>query len=340
MLGSNSALFYAINRNKKSVRLDLKQEQGKEVFCKMAACSDVVLEGFRPGVMERLGLGYDELIKVNPRIIYCAVTGYGQNGPLRDLAGHDINYLNLAGISSLIGHQNEKPAIAGVQLADIGGGSLWSIIAILLALKAREVTGQGQMCDVGMLDGVLSWLPFYMATFSVTGNEPGRGTEILNGGYACYNIYQTYDKKYVSIGALEGKFWAEFCLRIGKKEFITKQLDPDAQNEMIEALTALFKQKTQTEWVEFFADCDICFTPVLEFHDMICNPHVRERQMLYKTVIEGREVILPGIPIKLSHTPGVINPQFSDCGQDTRDILESLGYSPEQIMDLVNNGVI
>lgn len=340
MLGANSALFYAVNRGKKSLRIDLKTEQGREIFRKLAARSDVLLESFRPGVMESLNLGYEQLKQIHPGLIYCALTGYGQSGPYRNAAGHDINYLNLAGISALIGNKEGPPAIPAIQIADIGGGSLWSVIAILLALKAREMTGEGQMCDVAMLDGVMSWLAFYLATYSATGLPPARGKEVLNGGYACYNIYPTSDQKYVSLGAMESKFWAEFCRRMGKEDFISQQNDPDRQEEMIQVLSHMFREKTQSEWVAFFAECDICFTPVLEMPDLIDHPQVQERRMLYRALIEDQEIVLPGIPIKLSLTPGRINPQFSNYGDDTAGILRSLEYSPQQIEDWKRQGVL
>lgn len=339
-LGESSVLFYAVNRNKQSVKLNLKKEQGKEVFRKLVAQSDVLLEGFRPGVMEKLGLAYEELRKINPGLVYCAISGYGQSGPYREMAGHDINYLNLAGISTVIGHKNDRPSIPGVQIADIGGGSQWAIIAVLLALRAREITGQGQFCDVAMLDGVLSWLAMPLANFSATGQRPARGNDLLNGGYAFYNIYPTADGKYVSLGALEVKFWTAFCTKIGHEEYIAGQFDILQQEGIIADLTQIFQQKTQAEWVEYFAGNDICFTPVQEFDDLLSHPQIRAREMLFTTEINEEELILAGIPVKLSDTPGIINPQFPAYGEHTKPVLKSLGYTEEQIDELINQGVI
>lgn len=340
MIGEYSALFYSLNRGKKSVKLNLKEEKGKEIFRRLVKEADVLLEGFRPGVMDKLGLGYEELKKINPRLIYCAVTGYGYTGPYRELAGHDINYLNIAGITSLIGHRDEKPVVPGIQVADIGGGSLWTIIAVLLALRAREITGRGQFCDVAMLDGVLSWLVFPLAIFSTTGQRPVRGGEFLSGGYAFYNIYPTADGKFISLGALEPKFWVEFCRRIGKEEYIDKQYDPKEQNALIAELTRMFRQRSQAEWVEFFADNDFCFTPVLEIEGVLSDPQVREREMLVKTQVEGKELIMAGIPVKLSDTPGVISHQFAKHGEHTRLVLEGLGFSDEEIQEMEKQGII
>ncbi len=340
MLGEYSAVFYGVNRNKRSVKLNLKKDPGKEVFRKLVAQSDVLLEGFRPGVMEKLGLGYDDLSKINSRLIYCAITGYGHSGPYRDIAGHDINYLNLAGISTLIGHKNERPSIPGTQIADIGGGSLWSIAAVLLALRAREITGKGQFCDVAMLDGVISWQAMPLAAFSATGQLPARGTELINGGYAFYNIYPTADGKYVSIGALEVKFWTEFCTQIGREDLIPMQFDISRQEQIIDELTEMFRQKNQMEWVQFFQSSDICFTPVQEIDELQSHPQIQARDMLITVEVDKQEVLLPGIPVKLSDTPGVVNPAFPGYGEHTRPVLASLGYSESQIEDLQEQGII
>ncbi len=339
LLGKTSARFYAVNRNKKSVKLNLETKPGKEVFRKLIKQSDVLLESFRPGVMEKLGLGYDELNRINPRLVYCAITGYGQTGPYRNAAGHDLNFLNLAGISARIGHKNERPPLAGIPIADIAG-SLWAVIAVLMALRAREATGKGQHCDVGMMDAVLSWLALSLTPFSVTGQLPARGSDLLNGGYAFYNIYPTADGKYVGIGALEEKFWSKFCTKIAKPEYVPIQFDPSRQDEMITNLTSMFVQKNQAEWVEFFADSDICFTPVQDMNDLFSHPQIQARNSLAEVEINDKTVLVLGIPIKLSDTPGTVNPEFPGYGQHTLLILKSLGYTEEQIADLQQQGVI
>ena len=338
-LGKHSSLYYSVNRNKKSIKLDLKQPEGKEAFRRLVATSDVVLEGFRPGVMDKLGLGYEELKKVNPRIIYCAITGYGLSGPYKFAAGHDVNYLNYAGISSLFGEKDGKPAMGDIQIADIGGGAQMGVISILLALQARQHTGRGQLCDVAMMDGVVSWLPFVLGRLAV-GEEASRGTGLLAGGYACYQVYPTKDGRYVSLGALEDKFWAAFCTRLGKEDFIPIQMDLPRQQEMIEEINAILSQKTQAEWVEFFAQDDICFSPVCTMKEAAHNPQVRHREMIYDTVVEGKNIMLPGIPVKLSDTPGAIKATFPEQGEHSNEILGRLGYKAEEIAELAAKGII
>lgn len=334
-----SALYYSVNRNKKSMKLDLKREQGKKILRQLVKKADVLLEGFRPGVMEKLGLGYDELKKINPRLIYCAITGYGRSGPYKDMVGHDLNYLSLAGITGLIGHKGEKPALADVQIADIGGGALWGIISILLALKARDLTGEGQLCDVAMLDGVISWLPFVISRHAA-GEQTERGHGLLAGGYACYNIYPTADGKYVSLGAIEKKFWNAFCRKINREAYIAIHLDISAQEAMIKDLQAFFQQKTQQEWVEFFAGDEICFTPVHDFKQVINDPQIREREMIIDASVDEQQVTLTGIPVKLSQTPGIIKSQCPKHGEHTKEVLAKLGYNNNEILQFESAEII
>jgi crotonobetainyl-CoA:carnitine CoA-transferase CaiB-like acyl-CoA transferase len=340
MLDENSAFFYGVNRNKKSLKLNLKKEEGRKIFCKLLPEYDVVLESFRPGVMDKLGLGYETLKTINPRLIYCAITGYGQTGPYKNFAGHDLNFLNFAGISSLIGPKDNTPCIPGIQIADIGGGALWGVISILLALKAREVTGEGQMCDVSMLDGVFSWLAFSLPIFSTDGQVPVRGEGILNDGYACYHIYPTRDQKYVAIGAFEEKFWAEFCRRLDREAYIPNHLDPGSQETMIEDLNTLFQEKDQEHWIAVFRDTDICFSPVLSFAEALDDPQILARDMLIKTQWQGKSLFLPGIPVKLSATPGEAKVEFANHGEQTQEILRHLGYGAEEIQALGEDGVV
>lgn len=334
------AFFCSINRGKKSIKLDLKSSAGREIFKRLVTEVDVVLEGFRPGVMDRLGVGYQVLKEINPGLIYCSLTGYGNSGPFRDRAGHDINYLNYAGVSSMTGTAEGGPVIPGVQLADIGGGSLWAVIAILLALQARSRTGKGQFCDVSMMDGAFAWTPFALTAWQTRGRVPRRGREILSGGFACYQIYETQDGKYVSLGALEGKFWAGFCKKIDHPEYIKEHLVSSSQPEIIKELTRMFKTRTRDEWVLFFADDDICFSPVLEYNEAVQNEHLLDREMLVEVQDGERRVTLMGVPVKLSDTPGRTSSAAPLPGQHTTELLRGLGYLEAEIADLLASKVV
>lgn len=343
MIDDTSARFYAVNRNKKSIGLDLKQPEGKEIFKKLAAEADIIVDQFRPDVMSKLGLGYETLKEINPRIIYCIITGYGLTGPMRDAAGHDINYLNISGITELLGTKEGPPAMSGVQIADTAGGSLYSVIAILLALAAREKTGKGQLCDVAMMDGALSLLSYTIGEWSGGGNLPKRGNELLTGGYATYNNYECKDGKYVSLGAVEAKFWASFCKKLGKEEFIPLQMDITRQPELEASIQSIMLTKTRDEWVEFFADSDICFTPVLTLDEMAQHPQVLARGMIHTLPDfqgSGKDLVCTGVPIKLSETPGEAKMVFAKTGQHTDEVLAGLGYSMSQIEQLHKDGVV
>lgn len=342
LLGSDSARFYAVNRNKKSMALNLKTAKGREIFLQLVRDADVLLEQFRPGVMAKMELDYEHLKDINPRLIYCSISGYGHSGPLQYAAGHDLNYLSLAGISHLTG-SSDKPAMSGVQIADIGGGSLQAVSSILLALLARGKTGRGQFCDIAMLDGAVSMLVYSLGEWSGAGRLPFRGEEILTGGFASYQIYQTADGKYVSLGAIEAKFWKGFCEKIGRADFIPCQWDSDKQEEMITAIQAIMAGKTQEEWVEFFASEDICFTPVLTLEEMSQHPQIEDRNMaivLENFQDSGKNLVLAGIPIKLSETPGRLTLSFPKLGEHTAEILQNLGYSEEEILKLKTDKII
>ena len=334
-----SVLYDSVNRNKRSITIDLKQEAGKAVFRDLVRHYDVLIEGFRPGVMDKLGLGYESLREINPRLIYCAITGYGQDGPYKFQGGHDINYLSFAGITGLFGEQDGNPAMGDIQIADIGGGALMAVIGILLALQARSVTGRGQFCDISMLDGVVSWLPFILAKFGA-GEKPVRGTGLLGGSYACYQIYPTADGRYLSLGALEEKFWVGFCRLIGREEYIDRQMDLAAQPEMIRSLQEMFRQKSQIDWLDFFAGQDLCLSPVNELAQVLEDPQIRHRRMIVPMAEETSTLLLTGIPIKLSDTPGQIQTGSPAQGEHTRQILAEAGYSDAALARLAEQKII
>lgn len=343
VIEGESARFPTVNRNKKSITLDLKQPAGKDVFKKLVADADIVVDQFRPGVMTKMGLGYESLNAINKRIIYCAITGYGWTGPLKDAAGHDLNYLNLAGVTGMTGVYKGRPAMSGVQIADIAGGTLYAVIAILLALASREKTGEGQFCDVAMLDCSISLLAYTLGEWAGWGRLPEMGNDVLTGGYACYNVYETKDGKHISLGAVEDKFWAQFCQKLDRAEYIKTQWKPDLQPDMQSDIREIMITKTRDEWVEFFATDDICFTPVLTMEEMCNHPQVVARDMILKLTNfkgSGRDIPLTGVPIKLSATPGVAKLTFPALGQDTDDVLQGVGFSESQIKELQQQGIV
>ncbi|MDD3889123.1 MAG: CaiB/BaiF CoA-transferase family protein [Syntrophomonadaceae bacterium] len=343
LINGQSARFYTVNRNKKSITLDLRKPEGKEIFKQLVKDYDIVVDQFRPGVMTKLGVGYEVLQQVNPSLIYCALTGYGLDGPLKDAAGHDLNYLSLSGVTELTGTYQGMPAMSGVQIADIAGGTLYAVIAILLALANRQKTGRGQLCDIAMMDGAISLLAYTLGEWSGWGQLPERGNDVLTGGYACYNIYETADNKFVSLGAVEEKFWEEFCTKMDRKDYIAIQWDKEKQPEVINDIRMLMKQKKRDEWVKFFASSDICFTPVLTLAEMSRHPHVLARDMIYKlqNVREsGQEVVLPGIAVKLSETPGKVVLEFPELGEHNREVLMAAGYTEAEIKNFQENNII
>jgi crotonobetainyl-CoA:carnitine CoA-transferase CaiB-like acyl-CoA transferase len=343
VIEGESARFPTVNRNKRSITLDLKQDAGKEIFRKLVAQADVVVDQFRPGVMKKMGLDYDSLKKINKGIIYCAITGYGLTGPMKNAAGHDLNYLNLAAVTGLTGVYKGRPAMSGVQIADIAGGTLYSVIGILLALASREKTGEGQLVDVAMLDCSISLLAYTLGEWAGWGRLPELGNDVLTGGYACYNVYETKDGKHVSLGAVEDKFWAEFCQKIDRAEYIKPQWNAALQPDIQADVRAIMLTKTRDEWVEFFAQSDICFTPVLTMEEMCNHPQVIAREMILKLPNfkgSGRDIPLTGVPIKLSGTPGEAVLSFPKLSEHTELVLKQAGYTQEELDNFKKSGVI
>jgi crotonobetainyl-CoA:carnitine CoA-transferase CaiB-like acyl-CoA transferase len=331
-----------INRNKKSVALNLKTEAGKEIFKEMSEKADVILESFRPGVMKRLGISYEEIAKINPRIVYCSLTGYGQTGPYRHLPGHDMNYIGYSGILGLIGEQNGKPVVPGVQIADIGGGALMALSGILMALFHKERTGKGQHVDVSMLDGAISWLYASASEYFATDSVPQRGNTRLSGKYACYDVYPTQDGKYLSVGALEEKFWFRLCELIGRPDWISlKDSEEGIQTRLREDMAQLFRTKDQAEWLELLKYEDTCVGPVYDLDEVFSDPQVMEREMLKEMQhpVAGLTKQL-GFPIKFSSTPGQLYAHSPLLGEHTEEIISQLGYSPDMIEKLILDGVI
>lgn len=320
-----------IQRNKRSMTLNLKHLEGKQIFERLVQDADVILEGFRPGVTERLGIDYASMAKLNPRVVYCSISGYGQDGPYRDKVGHDINYLGYAGVLGISGAAGGPPTIMPVQVADIGGGALMATVGILSALMAREHTGRGQFVDISMMDGSVAWNVFHTLLYFAFGSQPQRGGTQLTGHNPCYAIYETKDGKYVTVGALEGHFWRNLCEQLGVPEFVPDQFSEGARREeMFQVIREKFKQKTQAEWLAQLAAVDICFGPVNSIPEALADPQVHARGLIKE--IAGRTLIAS--PLKLSDTPPAEPTLPPDFGQHTDEVLRTLGFSAAHIQEL------
>ena len=338
---ADGLFFNLINRNKEHMSLNLSGRRGKEIFFRLVEKADVVLEGFRPGVVDRLGVGYEDVRRVNPQIVYCSITGYGQNGPFRNRVGHDANYLSYAGVLNLIGEADRPPSIPAVQFADIAGGGMNAAIGILLALFARQKTGQGQYIDISMTDSMVSFLPTALLFRQLTGREPVRGDSMLSHRYACYSTYETADGKYLSIGAVENRFWKQLCEILGAPEYAELQYDDTRRKEITDFMRATFRQKTLDEWDAILSDRDVCWGKVQSLSEVMQDPLFRERQMVVEvSAADGKPSKALGVPVKLSATPGTIRSAPVEFGASTTAILEELGYSGADIQKLKADGII
>ena len=346
-----SALFLSLNRNKRSIRLDLKSEGGREALLRLVREYDVVLESFRPGVLDRLGVGYERMREENPGIVYCAISGYGQQGPKRDASGHDMNYLGLVGLLGLTGEHRGEPVQAAGQIADIGGGALMAAFGIMAALRERDGapatagrdavagSGLGQLVDVSMTDGALSWLAMVAAAYFAEDMVPRRGDLPLAGSLICYRPYECSDG-WVSLGALEPKFWAAWCRGVGREELVAAQFEHPG-SEAHAKVAAIFRERTREQWEAFAREHDCCLEPVLELDEALASELVREREMVVEIDQPGAErpVRLLGVPVKLSRTAArhdrIPGPAL---GEHTEEVLLAAGYSADQVAALLASG--
>jgi crotonobetainyl-CoA:carnitine CoA-transferase CaiB-like acyl-CoA transferase len=338
---ADGLFFNLINRNKEHMSLNLKTEKGQEIFYRLIEKADVLLEGFRPGVVDRLGVDYESVRRVNPNIVYCSITGYGQNGPFRDRVGHDANYLSYAGVLDLIGEKDRPPSIPGVQIADIAGGGMNAAIGILLALLARQNTGKGQYIDISMTDGMVGFLPAALFFRQLTGQEPKRADGLLSHRYACYNTYETADGRYLSIGAVENRFWKQLCDTLGVPEYAPLQYDDQRRQEIQQYMRKTFRQKTLDEWDAILGDLDICWGKIQSTREVLEDPLFLQREAVVE--IEGRDGKISktlGVTVKLSETPGSVRTPPVDFGESTAAVLQELGYTVENIREFEDKDII
>jgi crotonobetainyl-CoA:carnitine CoA-transferase CaiB-like acyl-CoA transferase len=331
--------YNALARNKRSIVLNLRDDDAREVFYKLAESADVVLEGFRPGVVKRLGVDYETLRPKNERLVYCSLSGYGQTGPYSGLVGHDINYISVGGALGMIGWPGQPPAIPMNVIADFAGGGLHAAFAILAALHARDRTGRGQYVDIAMSDGVLYLLSQSISGYFQSGRVPEAGRTVLNGSAPNYNVYQCADGGWISIGSLEPHFWANLCRATGREDFIPHQYDPAKRDEIFEHLRAQFASKTRDEWFEVLKQTDICAAPVYALDEALNDPHNLARQMVIEVEHpQAGRVKQVGIGTKLSETPGAVRSPAPSPGQHTDEVLASLGYDAGRIAALRAKG--
>ena len=328
--GEDSAYFRMINRNKQGFRLDLKKPEGVEVFMRLAREADVIIESFRPGVMAKLGIGYAAIAAVNPKIAYCSISGYGQDGPYKDLAGHDINYLGYAGVLDQIGSAGGNPAIPNFQIADLLGGAMTAAMGILAAVIEAQRTGQGRYIDVSMTDSVLAHTYFSMLRLNDAGQSAPRGTDLLSGGLPCYATYRCADGKHMAVGALEGKFWKTACEVLGHPDWLKRQWDASLRGELAE----LFATRPRDEWARLFAAVDCCITPILSPEEALANEQISARQMVLN--VDGLTQFAP--PLKMSGFEFSIRQPAPKAGEHNAAILAAAGYSTDEIQRLESAG--
>jgi crotonobetainyl-CoA:carnitine CoA-transferase CaiB-like acyl-CoA transferase len=340
--GGMSLYFLATNRNKRSVTLNLKVPQGRAIFLRMVRQADVVLESFRPGVMQRLELDYEHLKEINPGLIYCAISGYGQDGPYQQRAGHDLNYAGYAGLLHHNRGQHGEPAMPATQLGDLAGGSFMAVIGILTALMGRTQTGEGRMIDAAMTEGVISLLPLLSTFYLNTGKAPQPGRSSLDGGLPCYNIYETLDGKHVTLAALEPKFWHTFCTRIGHLELLPfhTPVGPGEREQAIDLLRSIFKIKTRDEWLVELAEIDACVGPVYSMDEALNDPHAQARGVTITAPIAGETFrALPSFP-RISGVEAEQRHAPPTLGEQSDEILRAVGYTDTEIEQFKKEGIV
>ena len=330
--------YKLMNRSRRSIAIDLKKPQGRETVLELCTRADALFEGFRPGVMERLGLGPDECMQRNQRLVYGRMTGWGQEGPLAHTAGHDPNYIGIAGVLACIGKKDEAPAYPLNLIGDFGGGALYLAMGLLAAMLEAAKSGKGQVVDAAMVDGAASMMTTFYGLLAAGIWKEQRGSNILDGGAHFVNTYRTKDDQYVVVAPIEGRFYSELLdgLEVSDPDLRAQQHNQDRWPEFADRLQKIFLTKTRDEWCEIFAGSDACFAPVLSLTEAAQHPHAQAREAYAS--IDG--VIQPAPAPRFSRTPAEIQSPPPEPGQHTEEVLLDWGFSEERINKLVNAGVI
>lgn len=339
---ASMAAHMASYRNKRSIFLNLKEDAARRVFLKLAETADVIIEGFRPGVMDRLGVGYGDVSKTNPRIVFCSVSGYGQDGPYRNLVGHDPDYSGMGGVLGIVGESADRPPVLAQNIIADMTAVFNTVIGILLALSARDRTGRGQMVDISMHDGVVFLhvgIPGSSEYF-YTGAPPRRGDTLLSGTQPSASVYRTADDRYITVCPIEPRFWMNLCRALKREDLIPRQHAQGAGREKVMSeLADIFRTRTRDEWFEILSRADVPTGKVLDVGEVFRDPHVMHRQMALELDHPGvGKVRQIGFPIKLSETPGAVRSLPARPGEHTREVLRELGYSQEDIDRMVRSG--
>jgi crotonobetainyl-CoA:carnitine CoA-transferase CaiB-like acyl-CoA transferase len=338
LVDGRSTGHLALNRGKRSITLNLKDPAGVDLLVRLAGRADVLVESFRPGVMDRLGAGWEVLREANGRLVYCAITGYGQDGPYRDRVGHDINYIGYGGLLGLSGEQDGPPVVPPVQVGDLAGGGMAAAIGILAALLERGRTDRGRFVDTSMMDGVVSWLSIHAGAYLGTGEEPRRGEMPLSGAYACYRAYRCADDRWLTVGALEPQFWRALVTALGVPELEHEQFGPpERQREMTEQLQAVFETKGRGEWLAGLEGLEACVGPVNSVGEAFRDPQVKHRSLLAEV---GGSTVGPGSPFRFDGEQVQDARPAPEFGEHTDEVLEEIGVTAEQLADLRARGVV
>ncbi len=329
--------FLQRNRNKKSVCLDLKSETGLSVFYDLVSEADVVIEGFRPGTLSRLGASYEDIAAINPEILYCSITGFGQEGPLADKAGHDINYISQAGILGTT-KADGGPVVPGVPLGDFAGG-LFAAFSVVSALRARDQHG-GQHIDISITDVLFSWLISHAGEYFGSDGEYDPGEALTSGKYPCYSVYATADGRYLALGAIESEFWKQFCELAGLHELVDDHLDEDTTEKRRQTIQEKLVTKTRSEWLDIFEGENVPITPVKSLEEAFSSTHVRERNLIETIQFDGEELKQLGSPFGFSEFTTTIERAPPHLGADNDSVLAGLGYNQREIDTVTEDGVI